>query len=151
MPRKAFPVQIDKCDLPLLAGCRKDLLLHLRRDEEVGFGAEEIHFWLDSSNLTCALGAKQDSQNTCDGEADPRCQLAPLLFVKEHEVCIDFRRQGDCLCLSSMKLQQESLEQPGASRSSNLYPLRLNGVLNRHLCNWVGMGREFFSHGTGYP
>src|SRR5208282_5542730 len=35
-------------------------------------------------------------------------------------------------CLSSMKLQQESLEQPGASRSSNLYPLRLNGVLNRH-------------------
>ena len=117
----------------------------------MGFGAEEIHLRLDGSNLTCVLGAKQDSQDTCDGEADPRCQLAPFLFVKEHEVRIDFRRQGNRLRLSSMELQQENLEQPGATRRSNLHPLRLNGVLDRCLRNWVRVGRELSVHGIGYP
>lgn len=151
MPRKAPTVHADRRELLLLAGCRKNLLLQLRRDEEVGFGAEEIQLWLDGSDLACSLGAKQDSQGACDGEADPRCQLAPLLLVKEHEVRLDFRRQGNRLCLSSMELQQENLEQPGASRRSNLHPIRLHDLLDRCLRNWVGVGRKFSVHCIRYP
>lgn len=77
----------------------------------MGFIAEEIHLRLDGGNLTSALGAKQDSQDTCDGEAGPRCQLTPLLFVNEDEVRMEVSRQGNRFGLSSVELQREKPEQ----------------------------------------
>jgi len=70
----------------LFTGRSQNLFLQLHGNKEVGFGAVVIHFGFDGGNLAGVLGPKQDSQNTCDGETGPRCQLASLLFVNEDEV-----------------------------------------------------------------
>jgi hypothetical protein len=64
---------------------------------------------------------------------------------------MEVRRQGNRLGLSSIELQRKKPEQAAALRRSNLYLIRSNRVLDRRLRNWVGVGREFRSHGIGYP
>jgi len=117
----------------------------------VGFRAEKIHLGLYGGNLASPLRAKQDTENTCDGQPGPRCQLSPLLLVNQDPVRIQFSRQGNRLGLSSMELHQEKAKQARILRRANLDPLSSNGILNCLPRCGVRVGNQFFSYAKRYP
>ena len=61
-------------------------------DEETGFVAEGTYLWFHCRDVPSSLGAQQDTEYACNDEASLTGELAGLLLVNNHDICLQFCR-----------------------------------------------------------